>query len=137
MTQHSNVLEIERPIAANDTIKRSAGGYARQRYQERGSPDSLGNKTVRFPQDVNGWGQRWRCWLAQLGMAGITGPSAGIWFTDDAYVKADSTTIAPKVSGYLREVLVGDNDAASTPARRWRGSTSATSRWRSTRPKPT
>src|SRR5262249_13815784 len=29
--------------------------------------------------------------------------------TDDAYVKADNTTIAPKVSGYLSEVLVGDN----------------------------
>jgi membrane fusion protein (multidrug efflux system) len=30
--------------------------------------------------------------------------------TDDAYVRADNTTIAPKVSGYLREVLVGDNE---------------------------
>jgi membrane fusion protein (multidrug efflux system) len=30
--------------------------------------------------------------------------------TDDAYVKADNTTIAPKVSGYLNEVLVGDNE---------------------------
>src|SRR5262249_43687121 len=30
--------------------------------------------------------------------------------TDDAYVKADNTTIAPKVSGYLGEVLVGDNE---------------------------
>ncbi|BAB48466.1 HlyD family secretion protein [Mesorhizobium japonicum] len=29
--------------------------------------------------------------------------------TDDAYVKADSTTIAPKVSGYIAEVLVRDN----------------------------
>src|SRR6266481_5848523 len=29
--------------------------------------------------------------------------------TDDAYVKADNTTIAPKVSGYLSDVLVGDN----------------------------
>jgi membrane fusion protein (multidrug efflux system) len=29
--------------------------------------------------------------------------------TDDAYVKADNTTIAPKVSGYLADVLVGDN----------------------------
>jgi membrane fusion protein, multidrug efflux system len=29
--------------------------------------------------------------------------------TDDAYVKADSTTIAPKVSGYLQEVLAKDN----------------------------
>jgi membrane fusion protein (multidrug efflux system) len=30
--------------------------------------------------------------------------------TDDAYVKADNTTVAPKVSGYLREVLAGDNE---------------------------
>jgi len=29
--------------------------------------------------------------------------------TDDAYVKADSTIVAPKVGGYLREVLVVDN----------------------------
>jgi len=31
--------------------------------------------------------------------------------TDDAYVKADSTIIAPKVSGYIAKVLVGDNEA--------------------------
>jgi membrane fusion protein (multidrug efflux system) len=30
--------------------------------------------------------------------------------TDDAYVKADSTTIAPKVPGYLQQVLVKDNE---------------------------
>ncbi|MBR0751891.1 HlyD family secretion protein [Bradyrhizobium jicamae] len=30
--------------------------------------------------------------------------------TDDAYVKADSTIIAPKVSGYIARVLVGDNE---------------------------
>jgi membrane fusion protein (multidrug efflux system) len=30
-------------------------------------------------------------------------------WTDDAYVKADSTTIAPKISGYIAAVLVGDN----------------------------
>ncbi len=29
--------------------------------------------------------------------------------TDDAYVKADSTLIAPKVSGYIAELLVDDN----------------------------
>jgi len=29
--------------------------------------------------------------------------------TDDAYVKADSTIVSPRVSGYLAEVLVGDN----------------------------
>jgi membrane fusion protein (multidrug efflux system) len=31
--------------------------------------------------------------------------------TDDAYVKADYTTIAPKVAGYVSEVLVLDNQA--------------------------
>jgi len=30
--------------------------------------------------------------------------------TDDAYVKADSTIVSPKVSGYIAEVLVGDNE---------------------------
>ena len=30
--------------------------------------------------------------------------------TDDAYVQADNTTIAPKVSGYLNQVLVKDNE---------------------------
>jgi membrane fusion protein, multidrug efflux system len=29
--------------------------------------------------------------------------------TDDAYVQADSTTVAPKVSGYIAQVLVEDN----------------------------
>ena len=30
--------------------------------------------------------------------------------TDDAYVKADSTIIAPRVTGYIAEVLVADNE---------------------------
>ena len=30
--------------------------------------------------------------------------------TDDAYVKADNTTVAPKVGGYLDRVLVADNE---------------------------
>jgi membrane fusion protein (multidrug efflux system) len=30
--------------------------------------------------------------------------------TDDAYVKADSTIVAPKVSGYIAEVLASDNE---------------------------
>src|SRR5690348_11128220 len=29
--------------------------------------------------------------------------------TDDAYVKADSTIVSPKVSGYIAQVLVSDN----------------------------
>jgi membrane fusion protein (multidrug efflux system) len=34
--------------------------------------------------------------------------------TDDAYVKADYTTIAPKIAGYIKEVLVNDNDTVKT-----------------------
>lgn len=33
--------------------------------------------------------------------------------TDNAYVKADYTTVAPKVAGYVKEVLVNDNDAVT------------------------
>ncbi|MGR4845661.1 HlyD family secretion protein [Rhizobium sp. LARHSG275] len=31
--------------------------------------------------------------------------------TDDAYVKADYTAVAPKIAGYISQVLVNDNDA--------------------------
>src|ERR1044072_2794761 len=31
--------------------------------------------------------------------------------TDEAYVKADSTIVAPKVAGYIAQVLVGDNQS--------------------------
>lgn len=58
--------------------------------------------------------------LAGVAVAALMG--AGYWghdywtvgrfqvSTDDAYVKADSTTIAPKISGYIAEVLVRDNE---------------------------
>ena len=57
-----------------------------------------------------------------LVLALLSGTAAGAYYghdywttgrylesTDDAYVKADSTIVAPKVSGYIAEVLVGDN----------------------------
>jgi membrane fusion protein, multidrug efflux system len=60
---------------------------------------------------------------AGLGLALALGVAAAVDFgygylttgrylesTDDAYVKADSTIVAPKVSGYLAEVLVADNE---------------------------
>jgi membrane fusion protein (multidrug efflux system) len=36
--------------------------------------------------------------------------------TDDAYLQADSVTVAPKVSGYVTEVLVSDNQAVPAGA---------------------
>src|SRR5215467_7574102 len=38
----------------------------------------------------------------------ITTPASSV-STDDAYVKADSTIIAPKVHGLIAEILVQDN----------------------------
>jgi membrane fusion protein (multidrug efflux system) len=59
---------------------------------------------------------------AALALALLAGTAGGGWFgynywtygrflvsTDDAYVKADYTSVAPKVSGYIAEVLVEDN----------------------------
>src|ERR1700745_349388 len=51
--------------------------------------------------------------IAAVGLAGYWG--VGYWrvgrflqSTDDAYLQADYTTIAPKVSGYIAEVAVED-----------------------------
>ena len=51
-----------------------------------------------------------------VGVAGAAGFGYGylttgryLESTDDAYVKANSTIISPKVSGYIADVLVGDN----------------------------
>jgi membrane fusion protein (multidrug efflux system) len=59
---------------------------------------------------------------AALALALLAGTAGGGWFgydywtygrfqvsTDDAYVKADYTSVAPKVSGYIAKVLVEDN----------------------------
>jgi membrane fusion protein (multidrug efflux system) len=56
--------------------------------------------------------------LGVLGGAAVVG--YGYWTegrfvesTDDAYVKADTTIVAPKVSGYLAEVTVEDNQSVT------------------------
>lgn len=61
-----------------------------------------------------------RLLLAGVAIAAIAGAADYGWYywttgrfevsTDDAYVRADSTIIAPKVSGYLRAVQVADNE---------------------------
>jgi membrane fusion protein (multidrug efflux system) len=53
--------------------------------------------------------------IAALGGAGYLGHQYWTFgrfavSTDDAYVKADNTTIAPKVAGYIASVHVGDNE---------------------------
>src|SRR5262245_56095541 len=49
---------------------------------------------------------------AAAGYFGYDYVTVGLYLetTDDAYVKADSTIIAPKVAGYVAQVLVRDNE---------------------------
>jgi membrane fusion protein (multidrug efflux system) len=49
-------------------------------------------------------------WAADFGYHYLT-TGRYLETTDDAYVKADSTIVAPKVSGYISEVLVADNES--------------------------
>src|SRR6202049_1071622 len=110
MTIHSAALDAERPMRAGDTIKDLLPDT-----HERGSK----SQGVTAPAVIRKFNFR-RVLMAGAAVAGISGAAWygwGYWTvgqylvsTDDAYVKADSTTVAPKVSGYLREVLVGDNE---------------------------
>src|SRR5450631_2910723 len=100
MTQHSTAFEIERPVPAADALK---------------DPPP----TTRAPAAVKKFNFR-KLLMAGAAVAALAGAgwygfdywTAGRYLvsTDDAYVKADNTTVAPKVSGYLHEVLVGDNE---------------------------
>jgi membrane fusion protein, multidrug efflux system len=114
MTIHSAALDAERPMRAGDTIKDLLPDT-----HERGST----SQGVTAPAVIRKFNFR-RVLMAGAVVAAVAGAAWygwGYWTvgqylvsTDDAYVKADSTTIAPKVSGYLREVLVGDNERVKT-----------------------
>jgi len=102
MTRHSTDFEAEKALP-NDTPSPSPAV-------------ELAQPAVKAAK--NG-GFRWLL-LAGAAVAVLAGASWYGWdywttgrflvSTDDAYVKADNTTVAPKVSGYLHEVLVGDNE---------------------------
>src|ERR1700732_3807250 len=100
MTQHSTAFEIERPVPAEDAL----------------TDLPLVTRALAAVKKFN---------FRKLLMAGaaVAVLAGAAWYgfdywtvgrylvsTDDAYVKADNTTVAPKVSGYLHEVLVGDNE---------------------------
>jgi membrane fusion protein, multidrug efflux system len=102
MTRHSTSFEIESPVPPDATTALLPGAAP-----PVGQPAT---KTFNLRKAL----------LTGAALAVLAG---GVWYgwdywtvgqylvsTDDAYVKADNTTIAPKVSGYLHEVLVGDNE---------------------------
>ena len=98
MTHHSTAFEIERPVPA-DAVDGLLPG-ADDSAQRRRLPGS--HKKFNFRKLL----------LTGAAVAALAGAAWYGWdywtvgqflvSTDDAYVKADNTTIAPKVSGYLQ-----------------------------------
>src|SRR5437899_2476863 len=110
MTRHSTAFEVERPVPADDTVKDLLSDMNSKASAGVPALASLVVKKFNFRKLL----------MAGAAVAVLAGAAWYGWdywtvgqylvSTDDAYVKADNTTIAPKVSGYLREVLVGDNE---------------------------
>jgi membrane fusion protein (multidrug efflux system) len=104
MTRHSTAFEAERQVPAGDVVKDLLPGPSEP------APAPAAVKKFNFRKALTTGaavavlaGAAWYGWdYVTVGQYLVS--------TDDAYVKADSTTIAPKVSGYLHEVRVGDNE---------------------------
>jgi membrane fusion protein (multidrug efflux system) len=108
MTRHSTAFEIESPVPAGD----SAAELLREITDKPEVAAGVRPAAKRFNFR--------KALLTGAALAMLAGTAWYGWdywkvgrfqvSTDDAYVKADNTTVAPKVSGYLYQVLVGDNE---------------------------
>ena len=104
MTTHPRTFEIQNALPASEVMGRLSL-----------SPEAVAPQKTSKPR----WLRRLLLTGASLvALAGAGHLGYDYWTvgrfevsTDDAYVKADNTTIAPKVSGYIAAVLVGDNEA--------------------------
>jgi membrane fusion protein (multidrug efflux system) len=111
MSRHSTAFEIERAVSAASVEELLPPANPEPDQDDPAIPASAPQATLKNR-------------IRRLLMAGsaLALLAAATWYgwdywtvgrflvsTDDAYVKADNTTIAPKVSGYLTDVLVGDN----------------------------
>ena len=105
MTHQPTAFEVDRPVPAGAAVKDLLPGA----YDTKDmAPAPTRKLNIR------------KLLLAGVAVVALSGAAHYGWdywtvgqylvSTDDAYVKADNTTVAPKVSGYLHEVLVGDNE---------------------------
>jgi membrane fusion protein (multidrug efflux system) len=111
MTHHSTVFEVERPVPAGDAAKVLLPAALAEPEPDKPVPARAQPRKFSFR----------RALLAGAAVVALAGAARYGWdywsvgqylvSTDDAYVKADNTTVAPKISGYLHEVLVGDNES--------------------------
>jgi membrane fusion protein (multidrug efflux system) len=126
MSRHSAAFEADRPAPAQ-TVQDLLPPQAPKESSKESSKENLrGNPKESQPPaseapapPVATKGSLRQLLLAGTAVALLAGAAWYGWdywtvgrflvSTDDAYVKADNTTIAPRVSGYLSEVLAGDN----------------------------
>src|ERR1700736_5191757 len=109
MTRHSTTLEIEHPIRVGDTLKDLLPDTHHDVSTSKIAHTPAAPKKLNFRKVL----------MAGAALAALAGAAWYGWdywtvgqylvSTDDAYVKADNTTIAPKGSGYLTEGLGDDN----------------------------
>ena len=110
MTRHVTAFEIERPVPAGEAVRDLGPAAPDKADASAAAPAPAAVKKFNFRKLL----------MVSAAVAVLAGATWYGWdystvgrylvSTDDAYVKADNTTIAPKVSGYLHEVLVGDNE---------------------------
>jgi membrane fusion protein (multidrug efflux system) len=117
-TPELNWAEIAAETPARSRIVSESKLRSRPAPEARKSAEALKDGTVQQPAPPKRLARKLLLVGASLiALAGATYFGWQYWTvgrfevsTDDAYVQADNTTIAPKVSGYLSAVLVGDNE---------------------------
>ncbi len=126
MTLHPNTLTADRHVLSDETVPYvgSSELTARQNSEPIAGASVAGAKFAADQETAGSVAPKRGVRRALLTGASLAVLAAVGYFgweywtawrfevsTDDAYVQADNTTIAPKVSGYLSDVLVADNEA--------------------------
>src|ERR1700677_3623814 len=125
MKHHPGSLAVDRPILDSEAVHfgvASASPAAEIAPREAPAPEAA-RAAVEAVQTNAPAPARGRLGRVLVGGAGLAVLALGAYYgwnywtvgrfqvsTDDAYVQADTITIAPKVSGYLSALLVGDNE---------------------------
>jgi membrane fusion protein (multidrug efflux system) len=110
MSRHSTAFDVEGPVPASDALTDLLPDISNKASPSEPAPPPAAAKKFNFRKVL-------MTGAAVAVLAGAAWYGWDYWTvgqylvsTDDAYVQADNTTVAPKVSGYLHEVLVGDNE---------------------------
>jgi membrane fusion protein, multidrug efflux system len=125
MSQHPGTFVIEKPISVVEAVPVLAKASREPELELRAQPTALPlapsppskDLVLLRPTKRHGLRAVLTIGASLLALAGGGYFGWQYWTvgrfqvsTDDAYVKADNTTISPKVSGYIGAVLVGDNE---------------------------